>query len=287
MTAYVSAGVLTFTTYALAGAMREQVCTYMCPWPRIQGAMIDGHTLQVTYRKDRGEPRGAHKKGESWEGRGDCIDCNQCVVVCPMGIDIRNGGQIECINCGLCIDACDEIMPRVGRPRGLIAYDTDEAVAARAAGVTPTYPLVRTRTIYYAAALAVVSALMIWGLATRSPVVLDVLRDRNPTFVRLDDGSVRNGYTLKIDNRSFERRAFRVTLAGLPGETLQTPGSPPTAGPISVAVEPNEVRSVRVLVKAPPSTLTAPSLPVAFQLSADGRTWRTPSVFLSSDVAAQ
>ena len=93
--------------------MREQVCTYLCPWPRIQGAMLDEHSLQVTYRKDRGEPRGPHKKAESWEGRGDCVDCNQCVVVCPMGIDIRDGAQLECINCGLCVDACDEIMDRV------------------------------------------------------------------------------------------------------------------------------------------------------------------------------
>ena len=129
MTAYVSVGVLTCTTYLLAGTMREQVCTYMCPWPRIQGAMLDAHSLQVTYRADRGETRGPHKKGATWEDRGDCIDCNQCVVVCPTGIDIRNGPQLECINCGLCIDACDEVMVKIGRPTGLIAYDTDAAVA--------------------------------------------------------------------------------------------------------------------------------------------------------------
>jgi cytochrome c oxidase accessory protein FixG len=128
--AYLFFGVLTFTTYMLAGTMREQVCTYMCPWPRFQGAMIDKHSLQVTYRYDRGEPRGAHRKGDPWEGRGDCIDCKQCVVVCPMGIDIREGSQFECINCALCIDACDEIMTRVERPTGLIGYDSDEAVAA-------------------------------------------------------------------------------------------------------------------------------------------------------------
>ncbi|MBU3970980.1 MAG: cytochrome c oxidase accessory protein CcoG, partial [Alphaproteobacteria bacterium] len=130
MTAYVSCAILTFTTYVFAGHMREQVCSYMCPWPRIQGAMLDDQSFQVTYRYDRGEPRGPHKKAESWEGRGDCIDCNQCVVVCPMGIDIRDGAQLECINCGLCIDACNEVMDKVGRPRGLIAYDTDAAVAA-------------------------------------------------------------------------------------------------------------------------------------------------------------
>jgi cytochrome c oxidase accessory protein FixG len=288
MTAYVSAGVLTLTTYALAGTMREQVCTYMCPWPRIQGAMLDGHSLQVTYRSDRGEPRGPHKKDESWEGRGDCIDCNQCVVVCPMGIDIRDGAQIECINCGLCVDACDEIMVRVGRPKGLIAYDTDEAVLARKQHQKPTYPLIRTRTIYYGVALALVSGLMLWGFSTRSPVVFEVLRDRNPTFVRLHDGSVRNGYTLKIDNRSFERRAFQISLTGLAGDTLQTPGGAPTSGPLTVTVEPDQVRAVRVLVKAPPEALTAQSQPVAFQLRQDAaQAWRADTTFLSSDVAAQ
>ena len=285
-TAYVSAGVLTMTTYLLAGTMREQVCTYMCPWPRIQGAMLDGHSLQVTYRRDRGEPRGAHKKGEDWTGRGDCVDCGQCVAVCPTGIDIRDGGQIECINCGLCVDACNEIMVRLDRPRGLIAYDTDEAVLAREAGRKPTYPLLRSRTIYYSAALALVSGLMLWGLATRSPVVFEVLRDRNPTFVRLHDGAVRNGYTLKIANHSFERRTFSISLAGLSGDTLQTPGSAPTTAALTVTVEPDQVRAVRVLVKAPPEALRAQSLPVTFALSQDQRTWRAASTFLSADVGA-
>ncbi|MBV9994541.1 MAG: cytochrome c oxidase accessory protein CcoG [Caulobacteraceae bacterium] len=286
LTAYISCGVLTATTYLLAGTMREQVCTYMCPWPRIQGAMLDGHSLQVTYRRDRGEPRGAHKKDQSWEGRGDCVDCNQCVAVCPMGIDIRDGGQIECINCGLCIDACNEIMERVGRPKGLIAYDTDEAVAARLAGKPPFYKLFRARTLYYAVALAIVSGLMLFGLATRTPVSFEVLRDRNPTFVRLHDGSVRNGYTLKIDNRSFERRALEITLTGLAADALKTPGAAPTSGPLEVVVGPNEVRSVRLFVVAPSSALSARSLPVTFSLSDHRRTWRAASTFLSADLGA-
>lgn len=201
VTAYLSVAILTFTTHMLAGIMREQVCTYMCPWPRIQGAMLDEHSLQVTYRIDRGETRSPHKKGETWEGRDDYIDCNQCVVVCPMGIDIRDGAQMERINCGLCIDACDEIMDKVGRPRG-IANDTDYAVAARMAGKAPTHHLIRVRTIYIAVALVLVGGLMLIGLLTRAPLALDVLRDRNPEFVKLSDGAVRNGYTLKLMNRS-------------------------------------------------------------------------------------
>ncbi|HWA62997.1 MAG TPA: cytochrome c oxidase accessory protein CcoG [Caulobacteraceae bacterium] len=281
LTAYVSAAVLTATTYLLAGTMREQVCTYLCPWPRIQGAMLDEHSLQVTYRKDRGEPRGPHKKNEPWEGRGDCIDCNQCVVVCPMGIDIRDGAQIECINCGLCIDACDEIMEKVGRPKGLIAYDTDHQVDARACGVESKHRFVRSRTIYYGVALALVTGLMLWGLSTRSPVVFDVLRDRNPTFVRLHDGSVRDGYTLKVANRTFQRQTFTVSLKGLPGYDLRAPGETVVDGAATMTVDADQVGSLRVFVTAPASSLTAPSVPVTFQIRAGAISADKRSVFLS------
>jgi cytochrome c oxidase accessory protein FixG len=283
VTAYISVALLTGTTYSLAGMMREQVCTYLCPWPRIQGAMIDEHTLQVAYLTDRGEPRGPHKKSESWEGRGDCIDCNQCVIVCPMGIDIRDGAQFECINCGLCVDACDEVMVKIGRPTGLIGYDTDFAVTARTKGTMPVYRFVRPRTIYYAVALALVSGLMIWGLATRAPVVFDVLRDRNPTFVRLHDGSIRNGYTLKVANRGFQRRDFAVTLTGLPADSLKTPGAAATTGALHLTVEPNQVGALRVFVVAPPSASGATSLPVAFHISDGAISADTATVFLSGE----
>ncbi|MBX3481333.1 MAG: cytochrome c oxidase accessory protein CcoG [Caulobacter sp.] len=279
LTAYISCAVLTFTTYTFAGMMREQVCTYMCPWPRIQGAMLDKDSLQVTYRYDRGEPRGPHKKTETWEGRGDCIDCNQCVVVCPMGIDIRDGAQLECINCGLCIDACNEIMDRIERPRGLIAYDTDFAVAERSARRKPVYRLIRSRTVFYALALAVVSGVMIWGLAQRSEVEAHVLRDRNPTFVRMKDGSVRDGYTLKIANRAFEDRDFTVTIDGLPNARMRTPGMP--AGPLVVHVKADEVKAVRVFVAAPPEGLTANSMPLRFRITAPEARTEVKTVFLS------
>ncbi len=128
--AYIWAGILTFTTYSLAGHMREQVCLYMCPWPRIQAALTDNEALNVTYRLDRGEPRmslkdaaQAHAHGQA---AGDCVDCLQCVAVCPTGVDIRKGPQLGCINCGLCIDACDAVMDKIHRPTRLIAYDNDE-----------------------------------------------------------------------------------------------------------------------------------------------------------------
>ena len=280
-TAYLSVAILTFTTYSLAGMMREQVCTYLCPWPRIQGAMLDEHSLQVTYRKDRGEPRGPHKKAETWTGRGDCIDCNQCVIVCPMGIDIRDGAQIECINCGLCVDACDEVMLKLDRPRGLIAYDTDAAVVAHSEGRKPVYKFVRARTVYYAVTLVLVSGLMIWGLSTRVPVMLDVLRDRNPTFVRLHDGAIRNGFTLKVANLSFRPETYEISLTGLAGAILKAPGVDATQAGLKLTVAPNQVTPLRLLVSARPEILTAPSLPVVFHLRAGKVKADVASVFLS------
>ncbi len=281
MTAYVSMGVLTFTTYALAGTMREQVCTYLCPWPRIQGAMLDEHSLQITYRSDRGEPRGPHKKTETWEGRGDCVDCDQCVIVCPMGIDIRNGGQIECINCGLCADACDEIMVRVGRPRGLISYDTDAAVAQRACGKKATYHPIRARTLYYGFALALVTGIMAWGFSQRSPVVFDVLKDRNPTYVRLHDGAIRNGFVIKLANRTFERHTFTISLTGLTGYSLIAPGAVATGRTATLTVEPDQVGALRLFVTAPEESLAAPSVPVTFEAHDGAIVADKESVFLS------
>ncbi len=265
MTAYVSCAILTFTTYVFAGHMREQVCTYMCPWPRIQGAMLDDQSFQVTYRADRGEPRGPHKKAETWTGRGDCIDCNQCVVVCPMGIDIRQGSQLECINCGLCIDACDKIMDRVERPRGLIAYDTDAAVAARCSGQKPDHKLVRPRTVYYAGALVLVAGLMIQGFLTREAIGVHALRDRNPAYVRLQDGSVRNGYTLKIANHGFETAEVEIRYSGIPGAVLYSPGQA-AANPLVVRVDPNRVTPLRLFVTAPATTAGDGSHEAAFEI---------------------
>ncbi len=283
LTAYVSAAILTFTTYSLAGTMREQVCTFLCPWPRIQGAMLDEHSLQVIYLHDRGEPRGPHKKGQSWEGRGDCVDCLQCVVVCPMGIDIRDGAQIECINCGLCVDACDEMMTRIDRPKGLIGYDTESAVADRLAGRHAKYEFIRPRTIYYGAALTIVAGAMMWGLLTRSPVVFDVLRDRNPTFVRLHDGSIRDGYTLKVANRTFDRQVFTVTVDGLSGYSLKTPGFPSSATALTLIVPADQVGSLRVLLSAPAAAVSGTAMPVTFRIRSATVSAAKLSVFLAGE----
>ena len=244
--AYIFIGVFTASTYVLGGIAREQVCIYMCPWPRIQGAMFDRDSLLITYRGWRGEPRGPHKAGQSWEGRGDCIDCKQCIAVCPTGIDIRNGPQLECIQCALCIDACDEIMTKVERPRGLIAYDTESNLAAAGRETVPI-KLVRPRTILYAGAMAVVSAIMLTALLLRPDLDVNVLRDRNPLFVKLSDGGVRNGYTVKLLNKLYAPRALSLGIEGLPGAKLSVIGLENEVTPI-VTVPPDELKSIRLYV---------------------------------------
>ena len=268
MTAYVFAGLLTLTTYALAGAMREQVCTYMCPWPRIQGALVDKETLAITYRHERGEPRAPHKKGESWEDRGDCIDCTQCVVVCPMGIDIRNGPQLECIQCGLCIDACDAVVKRVGRPTGLIAYDTDENVALRCSK-KPALPFrpIRPRTLVYASVFSLACAVMVFGLLTRSDIDILVIKDRGVPFVELASGDIRNAYTLKIANKQRSIRTLDLAIENLPAAMIEIIGEGDAIGPTRVTAVPDGVDRFRVLVTAPAASVAGGGSLIRFKLS--------------------
>ena len=241
--AYVFIGVFTLTTYVLGGIAREQVCIYMCPWPRIQGAMFDRDSLLISYRSWRGEPNGPHKAGQSWEGRGDCIDCNQCVAVCPAGVDIREGAQLECIQCALCIDACDAIMDKVGRPRGLIAYDTIRNLDAGAENAE-ALRLFRPRVLLYAGAIALVGLIMVVALVMRPDLGVSVLHDRNPLYVKLSDGGVRNGYEIKILNKQYVPRAFKLSVDGLPNATVQMIGH---EGGV-VPVPPDNLSAVKLYV---------------------------------------
>ena len=199
-----------FATYGNAGYLREQVCKYMCPYARFQGAMFDHDTLVITYDKERGEPRGARKRGTDprAQGLGDCIDCTWCVQVCPTGIDIRQGLQIECIACAACIDACDEIMDKMGSPRGLIRYTTQHALEHQ-----PTR-VMRPRVLIYAGLLSALVVGFVVALALRSPVSLDVLRDRNTLYRLTDDGQVDNVYTLRILNKTEKEQRFRIEARG-------------------------------------------------------------------------
>lgn len=263
--AYVTVGILTFTTYALGGLMREQVCIYMCPWPRIQAALMDEQSLGVTYKAWRGEPRThglkrTHDLAElaaNPEVRvGDCIDCNACVAVCPTGIDIREGPQIGCITCGLCIDACDEIMAKVGRAPRLIGYtsDADERIAR--AGGAPKPPIrrvLRPRTIIYSIIWGGIGLGMLFVLGNRSRLDLSVAQSRNPEWVRLSDGTIRNSYTVKLRNMENRPRNFAVMLEGLPQGVIWTEqGSRETAGrSINVHVDADRVRALQLFVAAP------------------------------------
>jgi cytochrome c oxidase accessory protein FixG len=270
--AYVFIALLTFTTYALAGWMREQVCVYMCPWPRIQAALTDEYALNVTYRYDRGEPRASLKKAaelrERGEPAGDCIDCLQCVHVCPTGVDIRNGPDLGCIQCGLCIDACDAVMKKIGRPARLIAYDTDINIKRRLEGETPFYKIVRTRTALYAVVIAVVGAVMIYALATQRAEAVSIIHDRNPLYVRLSDGSLRNAFTMRVLNKSRKSETFILTVTGLDDADVDVIGSSAFSGanPL-VEVGPDQSREMRILVTARGRLAPNASVPLTFTIT--------------------
>ncbi|WP_394728732.1 cytochrome c oxidase accessory protein CcoG [Altererythrobacter sp. GH1-8] len=258
--AYATVGVLTATTFALGGFMREQVCIYMCPWPRIQTAMLDEKSLIVTYKDWRGEKRGSLKKAaKDPDAYGDCIDCLQCVAVCPTGIDIREGPQIGCITCALCIDACDRVMKDIGRPRGLIDYATLEDCKHEAAGGTPVSPwktLLRPRTLIYFTIWGGIGGALLFALGVRSHTDLTVSPDRNPPFMLLSDGSVRNAYTLKLRNMESRPRVMEVALGGLPGGVLWTDTiALENAGRSQeIEVPADATRTVRAYVLAPADT---------------------------------
>ena len=268
LVAYLWIGMLTFTTYSLAGHMREQVCLYMCPWPRIQAALTDEYALNVTYRYDRGEPRSSVKKATALRAQGpasgDCIDCLQCVHVCPTGVDIRQGPNLGCIQCGLCIDACDAVMSKIGRPPRLIAYDTDLNIQRHREGLAPEYRFARTRTLMYVAIIAIVGGVMSFALITRTAQSISVLHDRNPIFVRLSDGAIRNAYTVRIANKRSDRREFALSLSGLAGSLLDVVQTRDD-GRFVVDVGPDQTREVRVLV-TDYADRPAGSTPVNFHL---------------------
>jgi cytochrome c oxidase accessory protein FixG len=293
--AYITIAVLTATTYTFGGLMREQVCTYMCPWPRIQAAMLDEHSLTVTYNDWRGEPRSRHAKKMVATGTsvGDCVDCNACVAVCPMGIDIRDGQQLECITCALCIDACDGVMDKLGKERGLISYATlndynANMALATCGGAAPINPalvrepagrlnakvaqfhirrILRPRSFLYLGAWSLVGILLVYALLSRDRLEINVLHDRNPQFVLLSDGSVRNGYTVKLLNMIPEPRTIVVTLEGLPGAMMSVVGDDsPEARTIAVDVEPDRLKALRIYVRQPPEFVDGQTQKFSFSI---------------------
>ncbi len=258
--AYATVGVLTATTFLLGGFMREQVCVYMCPWPRIQTAMLDEKSLIVTYKDWRGEPRGSVKKAEKNPGGvGDCVDCNQCVNVCPTGYDIRNGPDIRCITCALCIDACDSVMAQIGRPRGLIDYATlDDCKIEREGGhARPvTRALFHTRTLVYVGVWSAIGLALLFALGTRKHIDLTVQKDRNPPYTVQPSGEIRNDYTVKLRNMENRPRPMEVSLVGLQGGVMWSDDMPrdKAARSLTFNVDADQTRPQRIYVVAPQGT---------------------------------
>ncbi len=256
--AYLTIAVLTLTTFVFGGFMREQICIYACPWPRIQAAMMDEDTLTVGYRKWRGEPRGKHRKAETSEPLGDCIDCMACVNVCPMGIDIRDGQQLACITCALCIDACDDVMTKIGKPRGLIDYMalSDEAREKSGHSPRPIWShIFRLRTMVYTGLWSAIGFLLVVALFIRQDIDVTVAPIRNPTFVILSDGTIRNTYEVRLRNKNQQDRLFNVSVRGDVAYYLQLEGSKFQ----SITVPADSTLIQRVYVMAPVGSLPANS----------------------------
>ena len=246
-----------FATYGNAGWMRDQVCTYMCPYARFQSAMFDQDTMVITYDRARGEPRG--KFSGKRAGLGDCIDCSICVQVCPTGIDIREGLQYQCIGCAACIDGCDQVMDRVGKPQGLIRYATTHAMEGK-----PTR-ILRTRVLIYFSLLTGIVAAASVALYLRVPLKVDVIRDRTAIAREAAGGRIENIYRLQIMNTTESPRVFEIAAAGLP--TLQLASEP------RVLIGATESRMVPVRVRVDPALVPAGSHRIAFSIRAidDGR----------------
>ncbi|WP_112320644.1 cytochrome c oxidase accessory protein CcoG [Oceanibium sediminis] len=260
--AYGSVAVLTATTFIFGGFLREQVCIYMCPWPRIQAAMMDEDTLTVAYRDWRGEPRG--KKHENTTG--DCIDCMACVNVCPQGIDIRDGQQLECITCALCIDACDDIMAKIGKPRGLIDYCTLADEGRERAGEPPRPAwkhIVRPRTIVYTALWTLVGVGLLVALFIRTDLTMSVAPVRNPTFVTMSDGTIRNTYEVRLRNQTGAPRELHLSVTSPEVLRIELEGTPE----LSIEVPADSTYNQRVYLYARPGS------PAAEAARTDARIW--------------
>ncbi len=254
--AYFTVGILTATTFVFGGFMREQVCTYMCPWPRIQAAMMDEHSLTVAYRDWRGEPRGKHRRARTDDSLGDCIDCYACVNVCPVGIDIRDGLQMECIGCALCIDACDDVMERIGKPRGLIDYMTlvDEKLKTESTNFHDLIKrLLRPRVILYACAWSLMGLGLLAALFLRPDIEFSISPVRNPLFVELSDGSIRNSYEIRIKNRHGSDTKFSIGMEADEPLSVRLEGS----DELSTFVDADQTALRRVYVTAPAGSAAA------------------------------
>ncbi|MBT4162658.1 MAG: cytochrome c oxidase accessory protein CcoG [Gammaproteobacteria bacterium] len=244
-------------TYINAGWMREQVCTYMCPYARFQSAMFDNDTLIVSYDQERGDPRGSRKRGQS-SSKGDCIDCDMCVQVCPTGIDIRDGLQYQCINCALCVDACNSVMDKMGYESGLVRYTTLNQLAGH------PWSWKRPKLIGYGMAILVMIVAVSAVILTRVPLEVDVLRGRGKLFQEVPGGYVQNTYTLKLINMDKVDHHYSIAVSGL-SDYKMVPRAP-------VPVEAGEIGEISVNLIVDPDQLAQVNTPIKFEVRpGDGR----------------
>ena len=252
-----------FATWGNAGFMREQVCKYMCPYARFQSVMFDSDTLTVTYDTSRGEPRGPRGKKADYkaEGLGDCVDCGVCVQVCPTGIDIRNGLQYECIGCAACIDGCDQIMDKMGYPRGLIRYTTENVVKGKYPDSGIVQHILRPRTLIYTALMLVIGGAFLYSLATRVPLRVDVVRDRVSLSKETDEGMIENVYRLQLINKDSQPHRYTIQAQGIDGLRVVTAAR-------EVAAAPLQTIDIPVSLIADPVDLKGRSIEVTFTIQA-------------------
>ncbi|HSJ80528.1 MAG TPA: cytochrome c oxidase accessory protein CcoG [Thiobacillus sp.] len=250
-----------FATWGNAGFMREQVCKYMCPYARFQSVMFDSDTLTVTYDTSRGEPRGSRSKKADYKalGLGDCVDCGVCVQVCPTGIDIRDGLQYECIGCAACIDGCDQIMDKMGYPRGLIRYTTENVVKGKYPDSGIVKHILRPRTIIYTVLLALLSGAFVYSLATRVPLRVDVVRDRVTLSKETDEGLIENVYRLQIINKDSQPHRYTIQAQGIDGLSVVMASR-------EIAAAPLQTIDIPVSLVADPVELKGRSIEVTFTI---------------------
>ncbi len=265
-----------FATYGNAGWMREQVCKYMCPYARFQSAMFDKDSLIVTYDTERGEPRGARNKNDAENSKalGDCIDCSMCVQVCPTGIDIRNGLQYECIGCAACVDACNSVMDKVGSPRGLVRFSTEYAMKNRWSPAQMLRHALRPRVLIYSAVLLLIVSVFFGTLFNRTPLKLDVIRDRGAMGREVENDMIENVYRLQIMNTAETPHRYRIAVSGIDGIQLET-------APV-VALDATQSLAVPVRVRLPEGQGSKGSNKIWFSLKAvdqDGLEVKEKAVF--------
>lgn len=246
-------------TYGNAGWLREQVCLYMCPYARFQSAMFDSDTMIISFDESRGLPKGPRKKAldKVDAGLGDCIDCTICVQVCPTGIDIRDGLQYQCIGCAACIDACDDVMDKMGYEKGLIRYTTENALQGQTAHV------IRPRMIVYALILIGITVGTFYSIFMRSPIGMDVIRDRNSLYRETNDGLIENVYIIKLLNMDKQDHTYNLTVEGLAELQLKIDAS-------EIVVKSGEVVELPVRVQVDAYNLKKRSSKIVFTLNSIG-----------------